>query len=71
VIFVLLVIFGVNLDGSRALTAKQQRAADAAATTSAPEGVTPGAPRDATAATVTDDPRAPRDGRDALGHDAT
>ena len=90
VIFVLLVIFGVNLDGSRALTAKQQRAADAAATTSAPEGVTPDAPPrsqarsaspriagamppsgDATAATVTDDPRAPRDGRDTLGHDAT
>lgn len=31
VVFVLLVVLGVNLDGTRALSAKQQRAADAAA----------------------------------------
>ncbi|WP_254787719.1 signal peptidase II [Curtobacterium sp. UNCCL20] len=74
VIFVLLVIFGVNLDGSRALSAKRQRAADAAATrdgTAASTTDDHGASR-----TVADDQRAPRDGRDALGsdslgHDAT
>jgi len=68
VIFVLLVILGVNLDGSRALTAKQQRAADAAgagADASAPDATRASSPA------ATDDPRGPRDGRDALGHDAT
>jgi len=66
VIFVLLVILGVNLDGSRALTAKQQRARDAAGTgAGAPE------PDAARLAAASEDPRAPRDGRDTLGHDAT
>jgi signal peptidase II len=82
VIFVLLVILGVNLDGSRALSAKQQRAADAAAadrTEGAESFREDGAATDGRAsASVADEPRAsrpvtdePRDSRDALGHDAT
>ncbi|WP_439691231.1 signal peptidase II [Curtobacterium sp. SP.BCo] len=69
VIFVLLVILGVNLDGSRALTAKQQRAADAAGDGTAvavPDGTRASRP-----ATASDDPRGPHDGRESLGHDAT
>ena len=75
VVFVLLVVLGLNLDGTRALSAKQQRAADAAAS-QADDGTTV----PSTQAGVTDagrasrpepDPRAPRDGRDVLGHDAT
>ena len=71
VIFVLLVVFGVNLDGSRALSAKQQRAAEARTDPSVP--VTAASVEDAHRASrpLADDPRAPRDGRDALGHDAT
>ena len=69
VVFVLLVIVGVNLDGTRALSAKQQRAADAAArSTEADETASPRASRPVAAE---QDPRAPRDGRDVLGHDAT
>ncbi|WP_420367369.1 signal peptidase II [Curtobacterium sp. L1-20] len=75
VIFVLLVVFGVNLDGSRALSAKQQRAADAAAAqrSDAPDasGTGPVDPGTRHAMGAAEDPRAPRDGRDALGHDAT
>ncbi|GAA3335020.1 signal peptidase II [Curtobacterium citreum] len=68
VVFVLLVVFGVNLDGTRALSAKQQRAADARADAdAAPSDTAPAAARTAGAP----DPRAPRDDRDALGHDAT
>jgi signal peptidase II len=69
VIFVLLVVFGVNLDGSRALTAKQQRAADAAG--SGAGASAPDAAGASTSAPASDDPRAPRDGRESLGHDAT
>lgn len=71
VIFVLLVIFGVNLDGSRALSAKQQRAAEARTDPSVP--ATAASVEDAHRASrpLADDPRVPRDGRDALGHDAT
>lgn len=68
VVFVLLVVFGVNLDGTRALSAKQHRAADARAdAAAAPSDTAPAAARTAGAP----DPRAPRDDRDALGHDAT
>ncbi len=70
VVFVLLVILGVNLDGSRTPSAKQQRAA-AAATTSSTDADTEDAHRASRPATAAPDPRAPRDGRDALGHDAT
>jgi len=75
VVFVLLVVLGLNLDGTRALSAKQQRAADAAASQADDGATVP-----STQAGVTDagrasrpepDPRAPRDGRDVLGHDAT
>ncbi|PZF56536.1 signal peptidase II [Curtobacterium sp. MCSS17_008] len=78
VVFVLLVILGVNLDGTRALSAKQQRAADAAAaraeagpaesTVSTDQAE---ASRASRPVTIESDPRAPRDGRDVLGHDAT
>jgi signal peptidase II len=67
VVFVLLVILGVNLDGTRALSAKQQRAVDAArAQSDASEADEHRASRP-----LVEDPRAPRDGRDTLGHDAT
>lgn len=87
VVFVLLVVLGVNLDGSRALSAKQQRAAEAEARRDADGDDDAGHPAEVpvthtpTAASGTDDPRASRsstddphparDGRDALGHDAT
>lgn len=83
VVFVLLVVLGVNLDGSRALSAKQQRAAEAGARRDADSGRPAEVPvtHTPTAASGTDDPRASRsatddphparDGRDALGHDAT
>jgi signal peptidase II len=71
VIFVLLVILGVNLDGSRALSAKQQRAADAAASADAGAPSVVPAADGSRAGALVDDPRAPRDSRDALGHDAT
>ncbi|MCL9665307.1 signal peptidase II [Curtobacterium albidum] len=84
VVFVLLVILGVNLDGTRAPSAKQQRAADAASRRSVADGsdaadvtarssVADGAePSRASRPGVAEpDPRAPRDGRDVLGHDAT
>ncbi|WP_254678372.1 signal peptidase II [Curtobacterium sp. SGAir0471] len=69
VVFVLLVILGVNLDGTRALTTKQQRAADAAARSDAADGTE--SPRASRPVVAEPDPRAPRDGRDVLGHDAT
>ncbi|WP_233422476.1 signal peptidase II [Curtobacterium oceanosedimentum] len=69
VVFVLLVILGVNLDGTRALTAKQQRAADAAARSEAADGAD--SPRASRPVVAEPDPRAPREGRDVLGHDAT
>jgi signal peptidase II len=64
VIFVLLVILGVNLDGTRAVSEKQRREQDAAVATSEAEASTASRP-------LVEDPRAPRDGRDPLGHDAT
>lgn len=98
VVFVLLVLLGVNLDGTRALSAKQQRAADraradddaatapAGAATAPTDGVTAqtdgvtapttraveaDASRASRPTAVPSDPRAPRDGHDVLGHDAT
>lgn len=66
VVFVLLVILGVNLDGTRAVSEKQQRAmAEASATDAA-------APESGTATDGTDAERASRPAADgALGHDAT
>ncbi|GGK95890.1 signal peptidase II [Curtobacterium luteum] len=69
VIFVLLVILGVNLDGTRAVSEKQRRERDAADASAEAEASSASRP-------LVDDPRAPRDGRDAhgrdqLGHDAT
>ncbi|WP_439690660.1 signal peptidase II [Curtobacterium sp. SP.BCp] len=64
IIFVLLVILGVNLDGTRAVSEKQRREQDAAVATSEAEASTASRP-------LVEDPRAPRDGRDQLGHDAT
>ncbi|OEI70059.1 signal peptidase II [Curtobacterium sp. ER1/6] len=75
VVFVLLVVLGVNLDGTRALSAKQQRAADAAAARTDEDATTPSTRTDVAgagrASRPEPDPRAPRDGRDVLGHDAT
>ncbi len=75
VVFVLLVVLGVNLDGTRALSAKQQRAADAAAARADEDTTTPSTRADVAgasrAARPEPDPRAPRDGHDVLGHDAT
>lgn len=67
VVFVLLVILGVNLDGTRTPSAKQQRRAEESAASAAASDA------DASRASrqLVDDPRAPRDGRDSLGHDAT
>ena len=66
VVFVLLVILGVNLDGTRAVSEKQQRAmADAGATDAA-------VPASGTATDGTDTTRASRPAADGpLGHDAT
>lgn len=64
VIFVLLVILGVNLDGTRAVSEKKRREQDAAVAASEAEAST-------ASRTLVEDPRAPRDGRDPLGHDAT
>lgn len=75
VVFVLLVVLGVNLDGTRALSAKQQRAADAAAARADEDATTPSTRSDVAgagrASRPEPDPRAPRDGHDVLGHDAT
>lgn len=77
VIFVLLVIFGVNLDGTRALSAKQQRAAAAAEASADPTASSTSAASVADSSRASrplspaDDPRGPRDGRESLGHDAT
>lgn len=66
VVFVLLVILGVNLDGTRAVSEKQQRAmAEAGATDAA-------VPASGTATDGTDTTRASRPAADGpLGHDAT
>jgi len=66
VVFVLLVILGVNLDGTRAVSEKQQRAmAEASATDAA-------VPASGTATDGTDTTRASRPAADGpLGHDAT
>jgi len=66
VVFVLLVILGVNLDGTRAVSEKQQRAmADAGETDAA-------VPASGTATDGTDTTRASRPAADGpLGHDAT
>lgn len=75
VVFVLLVVLGVNLDGTRALSAKQQRAADAAAARADEDATAPSTRSDVAgagrASRPEPDPRAPRDGHDVLGHDAT
>ncbi|MCA5923670.1 signal peptidase II [Curtobacterium oceanosedimentum] len=69
VVFVLLVILGVNLDGTRTLSAKRQAEADAAAPLDG------GAALSAEQADVAEPHRASRpddrDRRDTLGHDAT
>ena len=87
-IFVLLVVFGVNLDGTRSVSDEQRASTaepvDAGAAFSAPavdvdeptahpaSQRTAGAvPPSDTRPTAAADPRAPREGRDALGHDAT
>ena len=66
VVFVLLVILGVNLDGTRAVSEKQQRAmAEASATDAA-------VPASGTATDGTNAERASRPAADGpLGHDAT
>lgn len=66
VVFVLLVILGVNLDGTRAVSEKQQRAmAEAGATDAA-------VPASGTVTDGTDTTRASRPAADGpLGHDAT
>ncbi|WP_258371035.1 signal peptidase II [Curtobacterium sp. MCBD17_021] len=68
VVFVLLVVLGVNLDGTRAVSEKQQARAAADATDVPDEGRASRTDRDGTV----HDGR-PHDGRphDALGHDAT
>ncbi|WIE62877.1 signal peptidase II [Curtobacterium sp. MCLR17_032] len=76
VVFVLLVILGVNLDGTRAVSEKQQRAmADVSATDagkSAAAGPGSAAPESGTGADGTDAERASRPAADgSLGHDAT
>lgn len=78
VVFVLLVILGVNLDGTRAPSAKEQRAAEAAAARAEAGPATSTASADPAQAgrasrsiAAESDPRGPRDGRDVLGHDAT
>lgn len=66
VVFVLLVILGVNLDGTRAVSEKQQRAMAEASETDA------AVPASGTAADGTDTTRASRPAADGpLGHDAT
>jgi len=71
VIFVLLVIFGVNLDGTRTASGGQQATAepvDAGAAFSAPAT---DLDEPARASRPADGSRAPHDGREPLGHDAT
>ena len=66
VVFVLLVILGVNLDGTRAVSEKQQRAIAEASETDAAVSAS------GTAADETDTTRASRPAADGpLGHDAT
>lgn len=66
VVFVLLVVFGVNLDGTRTVSSKkggQEARGDAATDAAVPES--------GTAADVADTSRASRPSSDSLGHDAT
>ncbi|WP_260855615.1 signal peptidase II [Curtobacterium sp. 9128] len=72
VVFVLLVVFGVNLDGTRTVSAKKGRAGleargDAATDAAVPDSGTATDVADATPASRP----ATGDRRDALGHDAT
>ncbi|PCN46623.1 signal peptidase II [Curtobacterium sp. 'Ferrero'] len=69
-IFVLLVVFGVNLDGTRTVSDKRRRGSDAADVTGV-AGATGVAEASTASRPVVEDARAPRDGRDSLGHDAT
>ncbi|MBT2503976.1 signal peptidase II [Curtobacterium sp. ISL-83] len=70
VVFVLLTIFGVNLDGTRAVSEKRRRGAAAEATTPAADGGVADAPRASRpVAASSADPRGPRDGSDGLGPD--
>lgn len=70
VIFVLLVIVGINLDGTRTVSEKRRARTgeplDAGAAFSEPS-----ADVVADADARPSEPRAPRDGRESLGHDAT
>jgi signal peptidase II len=69
VVFVLLVILGVNLDGTRTVSEKQRKASQEARDASATDAAVPGS------GTVTDGADASRASRprpdDSLGHDAT
>jgi signal peptidase II len=69
VLFVLLVILGVNLDGSRTLSAQRQAEADAAEPLDGGAAFAP-APVDVEEPTRASRPDE-RDRRDTLGHDAT
>ncbi|WP_181433498.1 signal peptidase II [Curtobacterium sp. MCPF17_031] len=76
VVFVLLVILGVNLDGTRAVSEKQQRAMTEASATdvagSAATGFGSAAPESGTASDAPGASRASRPSTDGpLGHDAT
>jgi signal peptidase II len=75
VVFVLLVILGVNLDGTRTLSAKRQAQLDAAKPVDAAEPLDGGAAFSSVDAALDEPTRASRpddrDRRDALGHDAT
>ncbi|PZF10628.1 signal peptidase II [Curtobacterium sp. MCPF17_011] len=76
VVFVLLVILGVNLDGTRAVSEKQQRAMTEASATdvagSAATGSGAAAPESGTASDAPGASRASRPSADGpLGHDAT
>ncbi|WP_245166233.1 signal peptidase II [Curtobacterium flaccumfaciens] len=75
VVFVLLVILGVNLDGTRTLSAKRQAQLDAAQPVDAAQPLDGGAAFSSTDAALDEPTRASRpddrDRRDTLGHDAT
>lgn len=68
VVFVLLVVFGVNLDGTRTVSEKQRKASQQVHDASASDAAVP---ESGTAAGGTGATRASRPVDDSLGHDAT
>jgi signal peptidase II len=71
VIFVLLVVFGVNLDGTRAVSTKQAKGREARAdAATGPAVIESGTATDVAESSRASSP-SPGDRRDSLGHDAT